>query len=198
MLERIYCRICRMSVILLLAAVLASSPVQESTAKEPGAENDDIWKSDVKYYRDTDTYFQLIDDKQTNNDGPNWSQAATAASQKRYKGRKGRLAIIDDPKLQNWIIKNFNLPARVGNYGGETWIGLRFLCSSRELWTVTGERYARTAFSFWDVPWHRSRVRCETQNMSYMPLYISGKTSRWQACGSSKHFPHYLVEYPAK
>jgi hypothetical protein len=182
--------------LVLLTATLETADAE--VAKRNRALHGEIWETDVHYYAATDTYFQLIDDKQTNNDGANWAQAASAASQRSYNGRKGRLAIIDNPNLQTWIIKKFNISALIGNYGGETWIGLRYMCNSHELWTVNGERYPRTAFTFWDVPWYRSHIRCDTSNIPYMGVYIRAQTNRWQASGVRKRFVHYLVEYPVK
>jgi hypothetical protein len=180
---------------LVLLTALPTLPIAED-AKRDRAVNGEIWRSDPKYYPDSDTYFQLVDDKKTHANGVDWSTAATAASKLTYKGRTGRLAIINSPNLQSWILKNYNFQAL--DYGGETFIGFRYLCSTLELFTVTGERYPRTAFSFWGIPWNRSDVLCGVSTIPYMSIYIRGETNFWQAAGYLKRFPHYLVEYPPK
>jgi len=189
-----------LSVLLATLILLSAAPMSSNAgdAKRDRAIDNEIWKSDVIYYSASDTYFQLIDDKQTHRNGIDWSEAASLASKMSYRGRKGRLAIIDVPDKQARVMEAFNFSLL--NYGGNTWIGLIYMCSTRKLVRVDGNEHPRSAFSFWDVPWHREDgIRCDTRpNLSYMGVYIHGSTNRWQATGWKKRFPHYIVEYPPK
>lgn len=180
--------------LLLLAGFI---PVRDANAGEDDAVFGEIWKSDVEHYAPKDSYFQLVDDKRNKTNGIWWIQAAERATEMTYKGRRGRLAIIDTPDLQAWVMKHFNFRSRLRNYGGDTLIGLRYMCDSRKLVWVNGKEHPRTAFSFWDVPWYRNEnIRCGLLPLPYMGVYIHGETSRWKASGYQKAYPHYLVEYP--
>lgn len=184
---------------LILMTATAGSPVAE-VKKNNRSLGHLTSKSEVKYFAPTDTYFQLIFDLETHNQGPNWSEAVTLAARSSYKGRVGKLAIIDTPEEYSWFVKNFDLPARhyAGRHGGNTWIGMRYVCRTREMVTAAGEPYARAAYSFWDVPWYREDLpKCgESRTLKWMGIYIKGETNRWRAVGFKKRFPHYLVEYP--
>lgn len=186
---------------ILLAALVflgsASMPSYAATQNRDFGLIGELWKSEPKYYEPSDTYFQLVSDSETHPDGIPWMDAAAAASKMTYKGRLGRLAIINDAATYAWILETFNLRSR--SHSGNTWIGLRYLCSTLTLIRVTGEEQPRSAFSFWDSPWYRLEgIRCGKTPVPYMGVYINGETNRWRAAGHKKHFIHYIVEYPAE
>jgi hypothetical protein len=113
-----------------------------------------------------------------------------------YKGRRGRLAIVDNGALYGWILEKFELVSRSTE---KTWIGLRYMCGSRALMWANGKEHPHSAFSFWDYPWYRvDGIRCGKSKVPWMGVYISGETSRWRAAGDKKIYSRYLVEYPAE
>jgi hypothetical protein len=185
-------------VFLATFVILSVVPISANAelAKRDHASKGEIWESDIKYYAATDTYYQLFEDYRTKGDnGVFWHQAASIASMKTYQGRRGRLAIINTADQQSWILSTFKLQTRL--YDGDTWIGFRYMCSTRKVINVVGEEHQRSAFSLWDVPWYRREdITCTTDNISYMPVYIDGIKQRWKASGPKKAYPHYLVEYP--
>lgn len=183
--------------IFLATFVLFGAAPMSSYAARDGAALGEVVKSEPKYYEPSGTYFQLVDDKSANSQGVDWAQAAEKASRMNYKGRPGRLAIVNDPALYGWILDNFRLVDL--DHHGNTWIGFRYMCSTRTLMRVSGDEHPRTAFSFWDIPWYRSEdIICGKGQLPYMSVFIDGQTSRWRAAGYRKRFPHYFVEYPAK
>ena len=107
-----------------------------------------------------------------------------------YKGRTGRLAVVDSKAVHRWLIRSFRLR-------GDTWIGLRYWCSYRQLAWVTGNKHALSAFGAWHQPWARgAKDYCASESVPFMPIYYNGKTARWQATGSNKSFRYYMIEYP--
>lgn len=185
--------------IFLAALILLSSALMSSyaVAQNRDTGHGESWRSDPEYYEPSGSYFQLFRDNKQRMSGVLWQEAAAAASKMTYKGRRGRLAIINDGALYSWILKKFEDLGRPGV--GDTWIGLRYMCGSLTLMTVTGDEYPRSAFSIWDFPWYRvEHIRCGKGGVPWMGVYINGETSRWRAAGDRKGYLHYLVEYPAE
>lgn len=180
------------TLILLSSAPVPSYAVAQNRDTGHGA----YWKSDPEYYEPSGSYFQLFRDNKQRMSGVLWQEAAAAASKMTYKGRRGRLAIINDGALYGWLLEKFEVLGRPGEYA---WIGLRYMCGSRVLMRVTGDEHPRSAFSFWDYPWYREDgIRCGKGNLRWMGVYINGGTSRWRAVGDRKGWPFYLVEYPVE
>ncbi|GAB4571674.1 MAG: hypothetical protein Tsb008_03090 [Rhodothalassiaceae bacterium] len=111
-----------------------------------------------------------------------------------YADRRGRLAVIDDPKLFEWLLLKFDL--RGLGYGGNTWIGLRYWCSYRQMTWADGKEHPFSAFTAWGTPWSWDNHTCDNSNLLYMGTYIDGNTMRWKAVGELKAMAYYLVEYP--
>ena len=183
-------------IFLAIFVLLAAAPTASYAARD-GARYEEIWKSEPKYYEPSGSYFQLVEDKSVTSQGVDWMEAAEKASSMTYKGRPGRLAILSNAALYGWILENFRLVDR--GHNGNTWIGFRYLCSTRTLMKVSGDEHPRTAFSVWDIPWYRSEnIICGRGQLPYMSVFIDGQSSRWRAAGYRKRFPHYLVEYPTE
>lgn len=185
----------------IMACSITFSMFQTATAqREPsqlGEKGSKIWESDVVLYDGNGSYYQLVTDFSKDGSGATWEDARTLAAKRTYKGRKGRLAMMDSAALQQWVLSTFNLVER--GYSGNTWIGIRYWCNFRKLTDINGATYSFQSFNAWDSPWYRDGgTRCDTNpKLPYMGVYIHGVASRWQAAGYLKRFPHYLVEYPA-
>ena len=126
--------------------------------------------------------------------GHGWLKAQKKASSLKYKGVRGRLAIVRDLETHSFLRANFQ-------FDSTTWIGLRFFCSVRKLVWVDGSEHKRSSFKAWHRKWYRNaEVRCSTQNkLGYMPVYYlpNDKGFKWQAAGPVKGgFNSYVVEYP--
>ena len=145
------------------------------------------------------SYFELRNDLAGN--GSSWIQAKRVAESLRYKGERGRLAVVDSPQVHQFLVENFDLKE-------ETWIGLRFWCKYRQLQWVNGKVHRRDAFNHWDSRWYRYQGAADpnlgwcrtagTVAAGFMPVYYlpRKKGYRWQAVGADKGFRSYLVEYP--
>jgi len=157
-----------------------------------------LWKSTPKYHAETDSYFQFVRDTTggSGRNGVHWDEAVRHAKRMTYKGRRGRLAIIDSADLYGWILRQWDLTTMP--YAADTWIGLRYWCPYRELAWSNGTKYSFAAFTPWAVPWYRTGYTPCAGGMSYMGVYIEGNTLRWQATPPNKAFLHYIVEYSAE
>ena len=149
-------------------------------------------------YSGNKSYFLLVEDFSTgHHEGVEWGEARAHAAKRRFRGRRGRLAVIDSADLYQWILTTFNL----GQYfhEGRTWIGLRYWCKYRQLALASGEAYPVNGFTAWDQPWERpGGTTCSSYaKLPFMGVYIEGATGRWRATGHRKRFPYYLVEFPA-
>lgn len=141
----------------------------------------------------TQSYFELRDD----NSRQYWREARRLAAVSLYKGRRGRLAVVNSKETNDFLRSNFTLT-------GPAWIGLRYWCKTRKLRWVTGERHLRTGYNNWYRPWNRNpETTCGitgsgAETHGYMPVYYLPQNFgfRWQAAGPGKGFIRYFVEYP--
>lgn len=119
-----------------------------------------------------------------------WGTAVKYARTKRYKGVRGRLAVVRDLETHSFLQANFDVRE-------EVWIGLRYYCSFRKLVWSDGTEQPRSKFKMWARKWHRTKIRCGKTRIQFMPIYYlpSQQGFRWQAAGPSKQFASYLVEY---
>jgi len=158
-----------------------------------------LWKSDPVLHPGSGSYFQLVRDQsgKSGSNGRHWDEAVAAARNMTYKGRRGRLAVIDNPELHQWILNQWDITTLRG--GGQTWIGLRYWCPYRQLAWIDGTEHPFTAYTPWSTPWYRQDgIRCSTTNIPYMGVYIDPRTLRWRATGYKKAHKFYIVEYPAR
>jgi hypothetical protein len=137
------------------------------------------------------SYFELRDD---NAPPGTWEKARGLAARLSYKGARGRLAVVDSEATHLFLRRNFTIKE-------ETWIGLRYWCAFRKLQWVTGKLHSREGFNIWANQWYRLEETMCGQGVTigpraYMPVYYLPRGFRWQACGASKWFTHYFVEYP--
>lgn len=186
----------------LFAVQLALFPIAVSEAQSLAnahmRENaNGILTSSIVYHEPSGSYFQLVRDTVTGltRNGVSWSKANLNSASYSHQGRKGRLAIIDSPELQEWLLTRFDFAD--GPHEG-IWIGLRYWCSTNMLTTSDGRIYDRKTFVYWDTPWNRNDgIACgKTPNLEYMGIYIARASLRWKATGDKKAYTDYLIEYP--
>ncbi len=181
--------ICGGSVILgITAASLASAASKHSESR-----------GSPIYNAETNSYFQMFE----YHTSLPWLKISRQAMRKRYKGERGRLAIVKDPKTLDFIREKFSDHwDRFNSRQFEVWIGLRFFCKYRTLMWVDGAVQSPKAPGMWHSSWYRNnRINCYTSRANkYMPIYLTATDDGrvfWQASGSQKAFSHYLVEFPA-
>ena len=116
------------------------------------------------------------------------------ASQRMFKGVRGRLAVVKSNDTHLFLMQNFQ-PDQ------PTWIGLRYFCKLRELRWVNGEKVTRSSFQAWDPDWDqpgnagcvRGKGQADWMSVSFSPVRAG---FRWVAKGARKHYIMYFVEYP--
>jgi hypothetical protein len=129
-----------------------------------------------------------------------WDAAYKHAAARSHKGVRGRLAVVNDPYL-NEFLKNTFRPH------GIAWIGLRYWCHYNRLQWVTGQFLEPGDFAAWDTPWASGTVGRNTSGLtkpdcggagSYWPAHFWGVESggRWNANGQTKQGNAFFVEYP--
>ena len=173
----------------LLAFTLFSVPATADAQQLPSERRAGSSGVAIKpiYNPHTKSYFELRVDLP---DPPNWQTAVRYARTRKFKGVRGRLAQVKDLNTHSFLQANFEIRE-------EAWIGLRYFCSFRKLVWADGEEQPRKAFKMWAKRWHRTKIKCGSQNISYMPIYYLPATKgfRWQASGPAKYFVSYFVEY---
>lgn len=163
--------------ILVLVAVLLQGPAQATSLNGEVA-------SDVLYHDATGSYFQVV---RVPNMG--WYDARVAAGRKTYEGRRGRLAKIDSPAVHSFI-------ARELKFNGRAHIGLRYVCSTRELMWLDGSGQ-QNGFAPWSRVWYRTVDSCIRSGHPFMAVSLTSGM-RWQAQTPIKHLNYYIVEYPSE
>jgi len=150
----------------------------------------------VKYDPETKSYFEwrhLGSTAYGHGQGPNWSEARDIAASSRYHGVAGRLAIVRNVDTHEFLLKNFNPP-------GEAWIGLQYMCGSRQSVWIDGTVLGKADFAAWDLSqWYRNdNITCTTAHIPWMGVYYLPRNQffRWQATGSAKRFRDLIIEYP--
>ena len=174
-----------LSVFSVLAVLTLQSSGAESTPRVKGSER-------PVYHPDTKSYFELrLSPKPIE-----WQTAKRIAEGLDFKGTRGRLAIIESPKVHNFLYRNFITDE-------ESWIGLRYWCTYRKLQWVDGTVAQPGDFGAWSPTWYRTDGTrpCEagaTKATGYMSVYVRARQNgfKWQAVGSGKKFYLYFVEYP--
>mgnify|MGYP006277845173 CR=1 FL=1 len=156
-----------------------------------------VERTEAIYHPQSGSYFQLVMDWQSSNQGPNWLEARATAARLTYRGRPGRLAVIPDLDTHKWLARRFNLAAVGWWDAGATWIGLRYWCATRSLAWVDGTSMVGGQAGPWAHPWHRDQHTCQNNRFQFMGVYYNGVNWRWQAVGPAKRFPFLFVEYPA-
>lgn len=124
----------------------------------------------------------------------NYTEAMRAASQRVFKGARGRLAVIKNPQTHQLIVTEL-APT------DHAWIGLKYVCTDRSLRWVNGETMTKRSFNAWHAQWNQDpQASCtRNRNVPFMGVaYTSVKDSggRWVAKGPNKRYSYYIVEFP--
>jgi hypothetical protein len=185
----------------LVFAVLA---ICTAFAVEAAPEREPVVNTPV-YFPGTKSYFELVAAVPGDWDrGPSsdpvirWVAANTKAQQRMHKGVRGRLAVVKDRAVHDFLLQTFR-PDNI------TWIGLRYWCGVNRTQWVTGEFHNRGSFSAWDHLWNRggtfdvtTPVQACHSDQPYWPVHYWGVDHgfRWNANGPLKAGRYYFVEYP--
>jgi Lectin C-type domain len=177
------------SLILLVAAFLCFAT---------GAQAQPVYGKPL-YDPSSKSYFELVRvtrEQSPGSDSPAlpWDKAVHAASGRMFKGTPGRLAIIRSQDTHMFILQNLR-PSE------SAWIGLRYLCKTRELRWVNGQAWQKGQFASWHEKWDHSGVAGCVRGggeTDWMPVAYTpaGQGFRWFAIGGKKIYVSYLVEYP--
>lgn len=127
-----------------------------------------------------------------------WETAKKLAEDRAYKGVHGHLAVIRTPETHFFLMKTFRT-----RDVDVAWIGLRYLCRTRQLEWVDGQIQAPTDFQAWDSTWDHAipGAGCtgtDPREYPYMPV-AEGMASygfQWFAQGIAKQYSYYFVQYP--
>jgi hypothetical protein len=156
-----------------------------ATAGSAGAET----YSKPVYNEVTKSYFQFV-----SHGNYNWLDARGAAERMVYKNVRGRLAVVQDPRVTEFLRENFEPEI-------EVWIGLRYFCGAQKSLWVNGQFLSRSEYQNWASQWYRNqKITCftDTSHFEFMPVYYQpiGQGFRWQASGPLKRFYGFFVEFP--
>jgi hypothetical protein len=120
-----------------------------------------------------------------------------------YKGRRGRLAVVDSPELHAFLQNTFR-PSDI------VWIGLRYWCEyNRGIWS-SGKIYKLTGYSNWASPWNidgpyryahpdgstPKNTHCAKGHAWGVHYWPVKDGFQWNANGWNKHSVLFFVEYP--
>ena len=116
--------------------------------------------------------------------------AKQLAGKRNHNGIRGRLAVVDDPELSNFLRQQF--APRTG-----AWIGLEYNCTLARLTWVNGRSHPRHGFKNWADPWHNG-FACQNRRKPFAPIYVTSVSEGfvWRAENPSKEMREYFVEYP--
>ena len=141
------------------------------------------------YHPESKSYYELV---RMTGHNRRWHHAEKLARQRKHKGVRGHLAIVDSPSVHDFLQKTFKPDKR-------TWIGLRYWCEFRKSVWVNGKVLSRRDFSIWNVPWDLSahNVSCDG-GMAYYPIFYTAVNEgfRWAGQGWNKNWHYYIAQYP--
>lgn len=123
-----------------------------------------------------------------------WTGSARDVGTLVYEGVHGRLAIIDSLEVHEFLLRTFHL----GIYN-PAWIGLRYLCSKKQLQWVDGRLWKPGEFQAWNTPFTQDPFFCSGVNdpSDWAGVhYTPPPNFMWMATGSGKGFEFAIVEFP--
>lgn len=148
------------------------------------------------YNPTTQSYFALVD---IFPGWFKWDQARRLATERMFKGARGRLAIIPNRDVDAFVVEHFS--ARLAH---PAVIGLRYWCGNRKLQWVDGTVQPNNDFGIWHIPWYRTPAdSCGSlPKDSFMGVHYEAPRSSMtgimslRAVGPHKGFHAYIVEFP--
>lgn len=164
-----------LTIVLFLSALLAGSADAEQS-------------SAPVYNEATKSYFQLVEGGDYS-----WQDAKDAAERLVYKNVRGRLAVVPDRQVSEFLRQTFE--PRI-----EAWIGLRYFCGPRKSLWESGQLLDRRGYQNWASQWYGdANITCTAQPgmFQYMPVYYTrySRGFRWKATGPKKRFFGFFVEF---
>jgi hypothetical protein len=174
---------------LVLAGVAAAGPLYDTPVYHPG----------------TESYFELVNIRtqypnKFGRDATGWHKVVKLASQRAYRGRRGRLAVVKSKEVNDFLRDTFK-PDR------SAWIGLHYICKEKRLVWVTGEPLTKHSYQNWGKVWNaagadpsgKRRVKNCNNYANKWPVHYwrVDEGFHWNANGSFKHQRAFFVEYPA-
>jgi hypothetical protein len=128
--------------------------------------------------------------------GISWAQADAQARGRVFKGVSGRLAVIDSLQVHEFLIQTFR-PI------GDTWIGARYWCDTKQIQWSDGRLYKRGDFQAWNPQWNQDIYICksgvvkrEYASIAYDFGHKPTDTGTWIAKSPGKWYPWYFIEFP--
>lgn len=183
---------------IVLSGFSAAGPLQAQQSATP------LYDTKV-YFPGTKSYYEMVLVRSGDSiRGPSipeigWKKAHLRASERSYKGTRGRLAVVRTPELNRFLMESFRPNQAV-------WIGLRYWCKFNRLQWVDGKFHDRKNWANWDVQWNQQGVNrgsnvgtrgCGRKDEFWPVHYWPVRDGfRWNATGNDKEFYAYFVEYP--
>jgi hypothetical protein len=124
-----------------------------------------------------------------------WKEADAVARTQQYLGAQGRLAIVDNIEVHEFLLRTFR-PNEI------TWIGLRYWCGAQSLEDSMGKRTTQPEFQAWAPQWRADPYACNggvlAKDQEYSPVAYTpvDKGFRWTGWGGAKVFNAYFIEFP--
>jgi len=144
------------------------------------------------YDPDSKRYFALMR-SDTRDFRSMWHTVTQQAQSQSFEGVRGRLAIVDSLEVHEFLLRHF--PPQ---YGQWVWIGLRYLCQSRQLEWSDGRIFQPGSFQAWAPNWKIDPYFCmdtDRGSKNYGPVAYS-PDRQWVGVGLHKGYDYYFVEFP--
>jgi hypothetical protein len=176
--------ISRLFVSLIALLFSASASVAQQPATQPI--NTPIYDPAAK------RYFALMPTEKRAFAG-SWDNVATQARRQVFKGVQGRLAIVDNFEIHEFLLRHFH-----PDHYQYVWIGLRYLCRARRLEWSDGRAFTPGSFQVWDVNWKQDIYVCSDKNdpRDWAPVAYSPEMRSWIVKGRHKQYEWSFIEFP--
>ena len=158
------------------------------------AEAKPIMGGKIIYDPSSGSYFEMV--RLSSRAFRTWRHARAFAEKQFYKGIRGRLAVIKTRATHEFLQKNLGITIRY-----ESWIGLRYHCSSKKLVWVTGDILKRGVdFEMWSNKLYYEGVNyCRAGYKALVVFYtVVGKHLYWRISGPAHGLNGAIIEYSTR